>query len=139
MTALTIDSPDAMHAAGAALGRRARAGDVIGLVGGLGAGKTAFARGLAEGLGLPPSVITSPTFTLIHEHHGGRLPFHHVDLYRLETEAEVAAIGLDEIIRNGDSVVAIEWIDRFPRLMTDAMIVRFEIVSATERRLELPD
>jgi tRNA A37 threonylcarbamoyladenosine biosynthesis protein TsaE len=56
----------------------------------------------------------------------------------LETEAEVAAIGLDELIRNGDSVIAIEWIDRFPRLMSDAQLIRFEIVSATERRLELP-
>ncbi len=135
-----IPDSDAMHAAGVALGRVARAGDVIGLVGGLGAGKTCFCAGLAEGLGLAPRVVTSPTFTLIHEHHGGRVTFHHADLYRLETERELHAIGLDEIIRNGDSVVAIEWIDKFPALVRpadDVLVVEFTILSAGERRLEL--
>src|SRR5262249_34035424 len=85
---IDVGSPEEMHALGVALGRAAHPGDVLGLKGDLGAGKTLFVQGLAAGLGVPPEVaVTSPTFTLVHAYEGGRIALHHVDLYRLEEEA----------------------------------------------------
>ena len=105
-----------MHALGVLLGAACAPGDVIALVGDLGAGKTVFAQGLARGLGVPADVpITSPTFTLVNEYRNGRLPLYHVDLYRLERAAELEHVGLWDLYR-GDGVVAVEWFDRFPQL-----------------------
>ena len=87
-----------------------RAGDVVLLSGNLGAGKTAFVRGLAEGLGIDPLEVSSPTFTLVHEYRGGRLTLYHVDLYRLD-RAATDDLGLDELGVAG-GVLAIEWPDR---------------------------
>ncbi len=113
--AIEVVGPERMTALGAALGAACTDGDVIALVGDLGAGKTVLAQGLARGLGVPEAVpITSPTFTLINEYRGGRLRLHHVDLYRLEREAELEHVGLEDLYREG-SVVAVEWFDRFPR------------------------
>ena len=98
-------------------------GAVVLLYGELGAGKTAFVRGLAEGLGADPTEVSSPTFTLIQE-YAGRLPLYHVDLYRLE-RAEVDDLGLDEL-EAGAGVVAIEWADRLPRPVEGAVTVRIE-------------
>jgi tRNA threonylcarbamoyladenosine biosynthesis protein TsaE len=92
--------------------RSLTAGAVILLSGDLGAGKTAFVRGLAEGLGIDPGLVSSPTFTLIQEYRGGRLPLHHVDLYRLRS-IEVDDLGLDELTLEA-GVTAIEWPDRLP-------------------------
>jgi tRNA threonylcarbamoyladenosine biosynthesis protein TsaE len=86
------------------------AGTTILLSGDLGAGKTAFVKGLAEGLGLDPDEVTSPTFTLVHEYRGGRLPLIHVDLYRVPT-ADLDAIGLDTDLLV-DAVTAVEWPER---------------------------
>lgn len=107
------------------------AGSVVLLWGDLGAGKTALVRGLAEGLGVDPSAVSSPTFTLIHEYRGGRLPLYHVDLYRL-TPREVDDLGLDEMLLQG-GVTAIEWPDRLPRSIDDALAVRIELVAETTR------
>ena len=95
------------------------------LIGNLGAGKTTMAKGIAKGLGAAePEDVASPTYTLIHEYGCGRL--YHVDLYRLETEREVAALGLDELFER-DAAVLIEWGERFPALMpADRMEVRLE-------------
>ncbi|HMD34711.1 MAG TPA: tRNA (adenosine(37)-N6)-threonylcarbamoyltransferase complex ATPase subunit type 1 TsaE, partial [Vicinamibacterales bacterium] len=82
---------------GREMGARLAAGDVILLYGDLGAGKTAFVRGLAEGLGVPPGDVSSPTFTIMQEYRGGRLPLFHVDLYRLNDPREIDDLGLDEI------------------------------------------
>ncbi len=97
-------------AAGERLAAALNAGDVVLLYGELGAGKTAFVRGLARGLGAAPEDVSSPTFTLVQEYHG-RVTLYHVDLYRLEP-AEVDDLGLDELVL-GDGVVAIEWAERW--------------------------
>ncbi len=97
-------------AAGERLAAALRAGDVVLLYGELGAGKTAFVRGLARGLGAQPDEVSSPTFTLVQEYHG-RVTLYHVDLYRLEP-VEVEDLGLDELVL-GDGIVAIEWAERW--------------------------
>ncbi len=112
-----------------------RAGDVVLLSGDLGAGKTAFVRGLAEGLGIDPAEVSSPTFTIVHEYGGGRLRLYHADLYRLE-RAATEDIGLEEMgVRDG--VLAIEWPDRLTHPLPGAKAVRLEIVDDTSRRIEL--
>ena len=107
---------------------------VILLTGELGAGKTAFVRGMAEGLGADPGAVSSPTFTLVQEYRGGRLPLFHVDLYRLKP-AEVDDLGLDELTVGG--VLAIEWPDRLPRPIEGAIAVRIDYVDDTTRRIEI--
>lgn len=121
--------------AGARLARVLRAGDVVLLYGELGAGKTAFVRGLARGLGAPPTEVSSPTFTLIQEYAGEALTVHHVDLYRLEP-AEIDDLGLDEII-SGDGIVAIEWADRWPQRPIDAVEVWLTHAAGDQRRIAI--
>lgn len=103
------------------LADRLPGGSILLLSGDLGAGKTAFVRGLAEGLGIDPLDVSSPTFTLIQEYRGGRLLLHHVDLYRL-TSPEVDDLGLDEMTLDG-GITAIEWPDRLPRSFASAVLV----------------
>lgn len=110
------------------------AGDVVLLSGNLGAGKTAFVRGLAEGLGIDPDDVSSPTFTIVHEYRGGRLALYHADLYRLE-RAATEDIGLEEMgVKDG--VLAVEWPDRLTHAMPGARAVRLELVDDTTRRIE---
>lgn len=98
------------------------AGSVLLLSGDLGSGKTAFVRGVATGLGIDPDEVTSPTFTLVHEYRGGRLPLVHVDLYRLE-RAELDEIGLDsELASRG--VLAIEWAERLTHPIDGAVPIK---------------
>jgi len=111
-------------AVGREIAAQLRPGDVVLLAGDLGAGKTAFVRGLAEGLGIDPSDVTSPTFTLIQEYSGGRMPLYHVDLYRLKA-IEVDDLGLDDLTMEG-GVTAIEWPDRLPRPFAQALRVRID-------------
>ena len=98
-----------------ALAATLRRGAVLALSGDLGAGKTHFVKGLAAGLGTTASV-TSPTFTLIHEYPGGRLPLYHFDFYRLDDADEALRIGLDEYL-DGDGACVIEWAEKFPALL----------------------
>lgn len=129
-------SPEAMEALGFALAQHLQPGDLVGLIGDLGAGKTLLVQGLARGLAVPPSIrITSPTFTLINEYHGGRMPLYHADLYRLEDVRELDELGLDELVRRGDGALCVEWCDRFPVLTRDYAEVRIDITGATERAL----
>ena len=110
-----------------------RGGDVVLLSGPLGAGKTAFVRGLARGLGVDPDEVSSPTFTLVHEYRGGRLRLFHADLYRLGTAA-AEDLGLDELgIRDG--VLAIEWPDRLGHGFRDAIDVQIDVVDEASRRI----
>jgi len=105
---------------------------VIGLSGDLGAGKTEFVKGIAEGLG-STDPVTSPTFTLVHEYRSGRLPLFHMDFYRLEAETEVDEIGFDDYLQE-PGVCVIEWADRFPgRIPRDAIRVKIQISSGNER------
>lgn len=90
----------------------------LSLEGPLGAGKTCFVQGLAEGLGLDPAMVSSPTFTLVHEYPGGRLPLIHFDLYRLNSEAELAGLGFEEYFQS-PGIRAIEWGDKFPAALPD--------------------
>ena len=107
------------------------AGNVILLSGNLGAGKTAFVRGLAEGLGIDPEDVSSPTFTLVHEYRGGRLTLYHVDLYRLE-KAATDDLGLEELHRG---VLAIEWPDRLSHEFPGARRISIEVLDGDERRI----
>jgi len=110
-------------------------GAVLLLSGDLGAGKTAFVRGLAEGLGISADDVTSPTFTLVHEYRGGRLPLIHVDLYRLD-RAELDEIGLDEnLAANG--VVAIEWAERLVRRVPRALEIEISDRGGETRSIKI--
>jgi tRNA threonylcarbamoyl adenosine modification protein YjeE len=108
-------------------------GDVVLLSGGLGAGKTAFVRGLVHGLGGDPGQVSSPTFTIIQE-YGAGVRVHHVDLYRL-TPPEVDDLGLDEMI--ADAVLAIEWPERWPDRPAGAVHVSIEQGSADQRTITI--
>ncbi len=109
-------------------------GAVLLLSGNLGAGKTAFVRGLAAGLGVDPGDVSSPTFTLVHEYRGGRLPLYHADLYRLD-RAAAQDLGLDQ--EGTDGVLAIEWPDRLSHALPGAIAVNLEIVDESTRTVEI--
>jgi len=112
-----------------------QAGDVVLLSGDLGAGKTTFVRGLAQGLGIDPEDVSSPTFTLLHEYRGGRLTLYHADLYRLDRTA-TDDLGLEETgVRDG--VLAIEWPDRLSHELPGATLVRMEVVGDSLRRITI--
>ena len=110
-------------------------GDVVLLYGDLGAGKTALVRGLAEGLGIPSDEVTSPTFTLVQEYRGGRLPLVHVDLYRLSDPRELGDLGLDELAAGG--VLSIEWAEKYSSPPATAIRVRIAHAGDTERTITI--
>ena len=120
---------------GRELARTLQAGDVIALVGNLGAGKTHVAKGIVAGLG-SMAEVTSPTFTLVHEYNDGRLPAFHFDFYRLDSANEVIGIGWDDYLDVG-GVVIVEWADRFLELLPDGTKwFRFTITSDGARAVE---
>jgi tRNA threonylcarbamoyladenosine biosynthesis protein TsaE len=129
-------SPAQTRALGARLGRALAPGDVVGLVGELGSGKTEFVHGLAQGLEVPPEVpVASPSFALVHEYPGGRLPLVHLDLYRLEELPPELLPDLEEYL-DGHQVVAVEWAERLaPLLPPDYLEVRLAWRGARERLL----
>jgi tRNA threonylcarbamoyladenosine biosynthesis protein TsaE len=102
---------------GAALGRLLQAGDFVGLVGELGAGKTAFIRGVAEGAGVPEREVSSPSFAIVQPYQGRSVTLHHADLYRLVDEDELYATGFYDLLPQGAMLV--EWLDRIPRAAPD--------------------
>ena len=109
-----------------------KVGNVLALVGDLGAGKTEFVKGVAAGLG-SKAVVTSPTFTLIHEYQGGRLPLYHMDFYRLSSADELDEIAFDEYLSR-PGICAVEWANRFPERIPGAAIwVTLSIAENNER------
>ena len=130
-------SEEETQAVARALAATLEAGDVVLLSGTLGAGKTAFVRGLAVGLGIDPEEVSSPTFTLVHEYRGGRLALYHVDLYRLE-RAATGELGLEEM-GAADGVLAIEWPDRLTHTLAGSRTVTIEIAGESLRRIEIAD
>ena len=134
MTEILTSSEQETSEAGERLGTSLQAGAVVLLYGDLGAGKTAFVRGLARGVGAPDDEVTSPTFTIVQEYRG-RLMLYHVDLYRLE-EREVDDLGLEELVL-GDGVVAIEWAERWRGRPDDAIEVRIEDAGEDARRIRI--
>ncbi len=115
---------------GRAVANQLRAGDVVGLYGNLGAGKTVFAQGLCEGLGLAGEQVTSPTFSLLHEYEGGRWPVYHFDAYRIETLDEFFDLGYEEYFF-GNGVCIVEWAERVESLLPPETL-RFRIKHETE-------
>ena len=134
MAMIISHSAEETFRAGMEVAAGARPGDIFALVGDLGAGKTHWVKGLAAGLG-SDAAVTSPTFTLVHEYSGGRLPLYHFDCYRLERPEELLGIGLDEYM-DGRAVLAIEWADKFPELLpATARWVRFTIGPGVRREI----
>jgi tRNA threonylcarbamoyladenosine biosynthesis protein TsaE len=124
-------------AAGARLGERLGPGDVVALTGELGAGKTSFVQGLVRALGVTAGA-TSPTFVLVNEYRG-RLPIHHVDVYRVDTLTELIDIGLEELM-DGEGVTVIEWADRMePLLPARTIRVHIEGVGEEPRHITVTD
>jgi tRNA threonylcarbamoyladenosine biosynthesis protein TsaE len=121
VTELRTDSPEATEAVGEALGRAARGGERIGLVGDLGAGKTCLVRGLARGLGIDPERVHSPSFTIVTEYPGGRVPLVHVDLYRLPTPVDDSSFLRESLY--GEGVAAVEWWDRLATAADDDVLL----------------
>jgi tRNA threonylcarbamoyladenosine biosynthesis protein TsaE len=129
---ITSHGEEETRAFGARLAQHLQGGELIGLVGELGAGKTCLVRGLAEGLGIAPQKVRSPTFTLVNEYGGGRLPLYHIDLYRL-APSPVDRVALRDYLCS-DGVCVVEW---FERLGEDWSHLRIELtfVGANERAL----
>jgi tRNA threonylcarbamoyladenosine biosynthesis protein TsaE len=121
------------EAAGEALGRELRPGDVVLLYGDLGAGKTAFVRGIARGIGANPDDVSSPTFTIVQEYAGPSATLYHVDLYRLEP-AEIDDLGLEDLV-SGEGIVAIEWAERWKGRPDDVTEVTLEDIGDERRRV----
>jgi len=132
---LETSSEAETEAAGESLGRSLDAGSVVLLYGDLGAGKTAFVRGMARGVGALPDEVSSPTFTLVQEYAGTSLTLYHVDLYRLES-AEVDDLGLDDLL-DSRGIVAIEWAERWPGRPRRAIDVQLEESGEGRRRIRV--
>lgn len=123
---------------GLALGRSIGPGDVVGLVGRLGAGKTALTRAIAAGAGIPSStVVNSPTFTILNIYDGPELDLYHLDLYRIEDLEELEGLALADLLDSGGALV-VEWFDTFPEAFPeDALTVTIEITGESSRRFVL--
>ena len=131
----TTNTPAETETIGAALGKLLPAGTVIAYRGDLGAGKTAFTRGLARGLGCT-DIVTSPTYTIVNEYLGGRLPLFHFDMYRLRSSEDLWDIGWEDYLdRNG--ICAVEWSENVDDAMEDALYITIEKLGEETRRITI--
>ena len=129
------NSPEETEALGAALGRALQPGTVIAYTGDLGAGKTAFTRGIARGLGIRDAV-TSPTYTIVNEYLSGRLPLFHFDMYRLHSSDDLWDIGWEDYLeRNG--ICAVEWSENIADALENPLFICIEKLGETSRRITL--
>ena len=131
----TTRSPAETEAIGAALGRILPAGTVIAYRGDLGAGKTAFTRGLARGLGYR-DMVTSPTYTIVNEYLGGRLPLFHFDMYRLRCAEDLWDIGWEDYLDRG-GICAVEWSENVEDALEGAISITIEKLGDTSRRITI--
>ena len=129
------NAPEETEALGEKLAKLLRPGTVLAYLGDLGAGKTAFTRGLARGLGCRETV-TSPTYTIVNEYLGGRLPLFHFDMYRLTSRDDLWDIGWEDYL-DRQGVCAVEWSENVPEAMTGALTVRIEKLGDTVRRITI--
>ena len=134
MTFLT-NSPAETEAVGAALGKILPAGTVLAYRGDLGAGKTAFTRGLARGLGCT-DIVTSPTYTIVNEYLNGRLPLFHFDMYRLASSDDLWDIGWEDYLERG-GICAVEWSENIQDALESPVWVRIEKCGNTTRRITI--
>jgi len=122
---------------GAALADHLPAGTVVGLIGPLGAGKTRLVQAVATALGVPPGRVTSPTFVLVNEYTGGRLPVYHFDTYRLKDDDDFLNLGPEEYF-DSTGITFVEWADRVSTLLPpDRLKITIDVTSETERRITL--
>ena len=129
------NSPAETEAIGAALGKIIEPGTVIAYRGDLGAGKTAFTRGLAKGLGCT-EIVTSPTYTIVNEYLGGRIPLFHFDMYRLRSSDDLFDIGWEDYLDRG-GVCAVEWSENVDDAMEDALYITIEKLGEDARRITI--
>ena len=129
------NSPNETEKIGAALGKILPAGTIIAYEGDLGAGKTAFTRGLAKGLGCT-DMVTSPTYTIVNEYLSGRLPLFHFDMYRLHTSDDLWDIGWEDYLERG-GICAVEWSENVADAMENAITVCIEKLSDESRRITI--
>ena len=128
------NSAEETRALGEKLAERLQAGDVVTLVGELGAGKSELARGIARGLGVTETV-TSPSFTILNVYESGRVPLYHFDWYRLESEEELYELGMDEYL-GGDGIAVVEWAERCPDAVPEnAIRITLEATGPESRRI----
>lgn len=133
---LAVGSAATMERLGKWLGERLQPGDFIGLVGDLGAGKTVLARGIAEGAGVPPEQVASPSFAIVYPYRG-RITVHHADLYRLADEEELYATGFFDLLKEPAATV-VEWIDRIPEAAPpEHLLIHITRTGEGTRALEL--
>ena len=120
---------------GMELAAELRPGDVVALIGEIGAGKTTFVRGLARGLGVPAGSVASPSFVLVRQYSSGRMPLYHADLFRLDNLPQAAGVGLEECYESG-GVTLIEWGNKVPGVLPEEFLeIRFEALDPESRRL----
>ncbi len=135
MIEFITNSPAETENLGAALGKLLPAGTVLAYRGDLGAGKTAFTRGLARGLGCN-ELVTSPTYTIVNEYLGGRLPLFHFDMYRLRSSEDLWDIGWEDYLERG-GICAVEWSENVADALEDALTITIEKLGETARRITL--
>ena len=132
---IITNSPEQTEAVGAALGNILKPGTILAYRGDLGAGKTAFTRGLARGLGYHDPV-TSPTYTIVNEYLGGRLPLFHFDMYRLASSDDLWDIGWEDYLERG-GICAVEWSENVDDAMENAVYITIHKTGEETRRIEI--